>query len=57
MIYVAHNVNKAHFGYFVLIQSIVAGFSAVLLTVPAAAFTRFYNKPGKKGRFLNNFEL
>lgn len=55
IIYVAHKVDRVHYGYFVLIQTVISGFSALLLTIPAAAFTRFYNKPGKRDRFLNEF--
>ena len=55
MVYVANKVDRVHYGYFVLIQSIISGFSALLLTIPAASFTRFYNRPGLKDRFLNEF--
>ena len=54
-IYVAHNVNRVHYGDFVLIQSMISGFSALLLTIPSASFTRFYNQPGLKDRFINEF--
>ena len=54
-IYVAHRVPKDDFGAFILLQSFVAGLSALLLTIPAAAFTRFYNRPGNSHRYLNEF--
>lgn len=56
-LYVAHYVDKNLFGQFVLIQTTIAGASALLLTMPAAAVTRFYNHPGIKVRFINESRL
>lgn len=53
--YMSYSVDKIDYGNFVLLQTLIAGLSAVLLQIPGQSFDRFYNKTEDKVSFVNEF--
>jgi len=53
--YMSYSVDKVDYGNFVLLQTLIAGLSAILLQIPGQAFDRFFNKAKDKVSFVNEF--
>lgn len=53
--YASYNIAKVDYGNFVLLQTLIAGLSAIFLQIPAQAFDRFYNNIRDKKEFINEF--
>ena len=53
--YISYEVNPNIFGDFVLLLTLASAVSAILLTIPAAAFTRYFNETKDKVRHINEF--
>ncbi len=54
--YASYGIDKTDYGNFVLLQTVIAGLSAVLLQIPGQAFDRFYNHCKDKSEFVNEFK-
>lgn len=53
--YASYEIDKEIYGNFVLLQTLIAGLSTVLLQIPGQAFDRFYNESDNKTNFINQF--
>ena len=53
--FISYEVDKALYGKFVLLQTLIAALSAIFLTVPSSAFARYFNETSNKQRFVNEF--
>ena len=53
--YASYGISKVDYGNFVLLQTLIAGLSAVLLQIPGQSFDRFYNQSNNKLEFVNEF--
>ena len=53
--YASYGISKIDYGNFVLLQTVIAGLSAVLLQIPGQSFDRFYNQSKDKLEFVNEF--
>jgi len=53
--YASYNIDKVDYGNFVLLQTLIAGLSAIFLQIPGQAFDRFYNQSKTKIEFINEF--
>jgi O-antigen/teichoic acid export membrane protein len=53
--YASYEIDKEIYGNFVLLQTLIAGLSTILLQVPGQAFDRFYNESDDKTNFINQF--
>ena len=53
--YASYSIAKVDYGNFVLLQTFIAGLSAIFLQIPGQAFDRFYNKSKDKLVFINEF--
>ena len=53
--FASFNIDKVDYGNYVLLQTLIAGMSAILLQIPSHAFDRFYNSVLKKSDFVNEF--
>jgi O-antigen/teichoic acid export membrane protein len=53
--YASYSITKVDYGNFVLLQTLIAGLSAVLLQMPGQSFDRFYNQAKVKSVFVNEF--
>jgi hypothetical protein len=53
--FASHYISKETYGNFVLLQTLIAGLSVLLLQMPSQAFDRFYNTEKHKIEFINLF--
>jgi len=53
--YISYNVSEDLYGRYVLLLTLAAAMSSILLTIPSAAFVRYFNETKDKGRFVNEF--
>lgn len=53
--YASYEIDKEIYGNFVLLQTLIAGLSSILLQIPGQAFSRFYNESKNKIEFINQF--
>ena len=53
--YASYAIEKNDFGNFVLLQTLIAGLSALFLQIPGQSFDRFYNAAVQKAAFINEF--
>lgn len=53
--FASYGIEKVDYGNFVLLQSLVAGLSAIFLQIPGQSFDRFYNNTENKTVFINEF--
>lgn len=53
--YMSYNVDKEDYGNFVLLQTLIAGLSTILLQMPSHSFDRFYNQSEDKITIINEF--
>ncbi len=53
--YVSYEVDPNIFGDFVLLITLASAVSAIFLTIPATAFTRYFNESSSKARHINEF--
>ena len=53
--YASYGIAKVDYGNFVLLQTLIAGLSAMFLQIPGQAFDRFYNQQIDKVMFVNEF--
>lgn len=53
--YASYDIAKVDYGNFVLLQTLIAGLSAIFLQIPGQAFDRFYNQTNDKISFVNEF--
>ena len=53
--YASYGIAKVDYGNFVLLQTLIAGLSAMFLQIPGQAFDRFYNQQTDKVMFVNEF--
>lgn len=53
--YASYDISKIDYGNFVLLQTAIAGLSALFLQIPGQAFDRFYNTALNKHNFINEF--
>jgi O-antigen/teichoic acid export membrane protein len=53
--YASYQIDKEVYGNFVLLQTLIAGLSTILLQIPSQAFDRFYNESNNKTNFINQF--
>jgi len=53
--YVSYNVDKAMYGDFVLLQTLIVALSYIFLQIPSQAYNRFYNTAKDKIAFVNEF--
>lgn len=53
--YASYSIAKIDYGNFVLLQTLIAGLSAIFLQIPGQAFDRFYNQQTDKVMFVNEF--
>ncbi len=53
--YASYSIDKVDYGNFVLLQTLIAGLSAIFLQIPGQAFDRFYNQQKDKVIFVNEF--
>ena len=55
--FVSYKVSPEVFGNFTLLLTLVAAISSILLTIPNAAFVRYFNETKNKHNFINEFRL
>ena len=53
--YMSYSVDKEDYGNFVLLQTLIAGLSTILLQMPSHSFDRFYNQSEDKITIINEF--
>ena len=53
--YVSYEVDPNIFGNFVLLVTFASAMSAIFLTIPATAFTRFFNEANSRVSHINEF--
>jgi O-antigen/teichoic acid export membrane protein len=53
--YVSYEVDPKIFGNFILLVTFASAVSAIFLTIPATAFTRFFNEAISKKNHINEF--
>ena len=53
--YASYEIDKEIYGNFILLQTLIAGLSTILLQIPGQAFDRFYNESNNKINFINQF--
>lgn len=53
--FASYYIDKEIYGNFVLLLTLVAGLSTLLLQLPSQAFDRFYNEEKDKNEFINQF--
>ncbi len=53
--YASYEIDKDIYGNFVLLQTLIAGLSAILLQITGQSYDRFYNESKNKIEYINEF--
>ena len=53
--FASYGITKTDYGNFVLLQTLIAALSSILLQIPGQSFERFYNQAQDKLSYINEF--